>query len=108
METMFTAIDLSGVHQVDLTFCGCGDENGLHVSKNRQLLRFGWYPASHQRPQTAFTFDFLDTYHKLSLQGKLNLYDFYTGILQKTNNRGGHRKIVRVNYFVAVSSLTAF
>jgi hypothetical protein len=96
MDTMMTAINLSGVHQVDVTFCGCGNEDGLQVSRNRQLLRFGWYPASHKRPQTAFTFDFLDTYHKLSLQGKLNLFDFYNAILQKTDNRGGHRKIVSI------------
>jgi len=93
---MFTVIDLSGSHQVDLTFCGCRDHDGLQVDQNRQLIRFGWYPATHLRPHTGFTFDFLDTYHKLSLQGKINLYDYYNGILQKTDNRGSHRKIVRI------------
>ena len=103
---MFTVIDLSGLHRVDVTFCGCGDENGLHISSNRQLLRFGWYPASHTRPQTAFTFDFLDTYHKISLQGKLNLFDFFNAILQKTDNRGGHRKMVGIRNLCRFISLT--
>ena len=31
-------------------------------------------------------------YHKISMQGKLNLYDFYTATMQKTDNRG-HLKI---------------
>ena len=57
-----------------------------------QLLRVSWYPASILRPKTVFTFDLLDTYHKASMQGKLNLYDFYTTIMQKTDNCG-HLKV---------------
>ncbi|KAF9778389.1 hypothetical protein BJ322DRAFT_1014720, partial [Thelephora terrestris] len=66
---LITVIDLSGYHFV-------------------RLLRVRWYPASVLRPKTVFTFDLLDTYHKISLQGKLNLYDFYTTIMQKTDNCG--------------------
>ena len=47
-----------------------------------------WYPASFSRPRTAFSFDLLETYHKLTLQGKLNLYDFYHAIMQKSDNQG--------------------
>ena len=54
----------------------------------RQLLRFRLYPASILRPKTAFTFDLLDTFHKLSMQAKLNLYDFYNVVMQKTDNSG--------------------
>jgi hypothetical protein len=43
------------------------------------------------RPKTVFTFDLLDTYHKISLQGKLNLYDFYNAIMQKTDNHGSSK-----------------
>ena len=74
-------IDTNGVHHVNVQFCAC-TEDAQWVEKYRQLLRVGWYPASFQRPKTVFTFDVLDTYHKLTLQGKLNLYDFYSSILQ--------------------------
>lgn len=47
-----------------------------------------WYPASFSRPQTAFSFDLFETYHKLTLRGKLNLYDFYLAIMQKSDNQG--------------------
>ena len=77
-------IDLSGYHFVRVRFCACSCSSFLEPY--RQLLRFGWFPASLLRPKTAFTFNLLDTYHKISLQGKLNLYDFYTSILQKTDN----------------------
>ena len=80
-------IDLSGHHSVCICFCKCSKSGFLE--NFRQLLRVGWYPASVLHPKTAFTFNLLDTYHKISLQGKLNLYDFYNAIMQKTNNHGG-------------------
>ena len=79
-------IDLSGHHTVRVCFCQCS-KRGL-VEDFQQLLHLDWYPASFLRPKTAFTFDLLDTYHKISLQGKLNLYDFYNAIMQKTDNHG--------------------
>ena len=54
-----------------------------------------WYPASFSCPQTAFSFDLLETYHKLTLQGKINLYDFYLAIMQKSDNQGRSKTIVR-------------
>ena len=79
-------VDLSGHHTVCVRFCRCS-KNGF-LESYRQLLRVGWYPASVLHPKTVFTFDLLDTYHKISLQGKLNLYDFYNAIMQKTDNHG--------------------
>ncbi|KAF9791850.1 hypothetical protein BJ322DRAFT_998331 [Thelephora terrestris] len=81
-----TVIDLSGYHFLRVRFCMCSQSSFLEPF--RQLLRVRWYPASTLRPKTVFTFDLLDTYHKISLQGKLNLYDFYTSIMQKTDNCG--------------------
>jgi hypothetical protein len=64
------------------------------VEHYRQLLRVGWYPATFDKPTTAFAFDLLNTYHKLTLQGKLNLYDFYSSIMQKADNCGRKKKLV--------------
>ena len=86
-------IDINGVHHLNVQFCTC-TEDVQWVEKYRQLLRIGWYPASFERPKTAFTFGILDTYHKIALQGKLNLYDFYLSILQKTDNCGRKKAIV--------------
>lgn len=79
-------IDLSGYHFVCIRFCMCSRNS--YLEHFRQLLRVRWFPASVLRPKTVFTFDLLDTYHKISLQGKLNLYDFYSTIMQKTDNCG--------------------
>ena len=85
-------VDLSGHHTVRVRFCKCS--KSLFLENYRQFLRNDWYPASFLRPQTAFTFDLLDTYHKISLQGKLNLYDFYNAIMQKTDNHGSSKVMV--------------
>lgn len=97
-------IDLSGYHFVSIRFCACSQN--LFLEPFRQLLRVRWFPASVLRPRTVFTFDLLDTYYKLSLQGKLNLYDFYTTIMQKTDNCG-HLK-VKVCGFVGISYAMAY
>ena len=85
----FTIVDLSGHHTVCVRLCGCS--KGGNLEAFQQLLRVGWFPASLLRPRTVFTFDLLDTYHKISLQGKLNLYDFYNAIMQKTDNHGSSK-----------------
>ena len=86
-------IDTNGWHKVQVGFCKCGISNISH-EEYRQLLRERWYPASFNRPKTAFTFDLLETYHKITLQGKLNLYDFYHSIMQKSDNQGRSKPLV--------------
>ena len=88
-------IDLNGAHNLNVQFCAC-EGTPTWVPPYRQLLRMGWYPATSDRPKTAFTFHLLDTYHKLTLQGKLNLYDFHLSIMQKTDNCGQEKPIVRI------------
>lgn len=57
-------------------------------------MRKKWFPATLIRPQTVFTFDLLDTFHELTLQGKGNLFDFYHTLLRKTDNAGIEKLIV--------------
>jgi hypothetical protein len=98
-------IDMNGIHHLSVQFCACEDAPGW-VDHYRQLLRMRWYPATFDRPQTAFTFDLLNTYHKLTLQGKLNLYDFYSSIVQKTDNCGRKKPIVSLPTITWVQWLT--
>jgi hypothetical protein len=51
-----------------------------------QLLRERWFPATLARPQTVFTFDCLETFHELTLQGKTSLYDYYHTLLRRSDN----------------------
>jgi len=86
-------IDMNGWHRVRVRFCTC-NANTTWNERYRQLLRMSWYPASCDCPQTAFSFDLLETHHKVSFQGKLNLYDFYLSIMQKSDNQGRSKMMV--------------
>jgi hypothetical protein len=83
----FTIIDMNGIHCVDVQFCGCyGNAGGSH--SRMQLLCARLFPSTHIRPITAFSFNVLDTFHLLTLQGKTNAYDFYLTLAHKSDNTG--------------------
>ena len=91
--TDFMVFDVSGVHTVAIDFCNCNPIQPL--DRRVQLLRRRWFPATLTRPKTAFSFDCLETFHELTLQGKGNLFDFYYTILRKTDNANRGKSIVR-------------
>jgi len=88
----FMVFDVSGAHYVNIDYCGCRPDDPM--DRRTQHLRHRWFPATLIRPQTVFTFDFLNTFHELTLQSKGNLYDFYLMILRKTDNANITIKIV--------------
>jgi hypothetical protein len=85
--------DTSGVHRVCVDFCDCGQGDTV-LHHRTQTLCARWVPATFQRPQTVFTFDALETFHELTLQGKTTPYDFYHSILRRTDNAQLGKRIV--------------
>ncbi|KAJ7693264.1 hypothetical protein B0H16DRAFT_1669558 [Mycena metata] len=85
--TTFVVLHTNGIHEVSVDYCGCESEaaNGEHYI---QLLRGGWYPATHVAPQTAATFEMLDFFHAQTLQAKTTMYDFYVALEKLTNHTG--------------------
>ena len=94
---IFTVFGLAGAQDVNIDYCGCED---IPLSKTVQILRQGWFPATFDRPQTAFTFECLGFFHELTLQGKTNLYDFYHTLLRVTDNANLTSTIVSYSSFV--------
>lgn len=82
--------DLSGVHRLVVRYCGCDGT----LSKHAQLLRARLFPATIDRPATAFAFDILDFFHELQNQNKCNPYDFYRAIIQRSDAAGLNPAIV--------------
>lgn len=80
-SSRFLVMDTSGFHHVQFDFCDCG----LGPPRYIQLLRVRLLPTTTDRPQSAYTFDVLDTFEELSLQGKSNVFDFYNAICFKTD-----------------------
>ncbi|KAJ6487280.1 hypothetical protein C8R47DRAFT_1216473 [Mycena vitilis] len=86
-KTDFVILHTNGIHEVNVDYCGCGaafDAGAPEV----QLLRAGFFPATHERPQTCATLAVLEKFHQDTLQSKMTMYDFY-GVLEKlTDNTG--------------------
>ncbi|KAI0750098.1 hypothetical protein C8Q80DRAFT_1219017 [Daedaleopsis nitida] len=80
----FVIIDTSGVHEVNLTYCGCERAQPHYI----QLLRARLYPATSQSPRTAATFQVLELFHLLSAQSKVSAFDFYSTLSRRTDNTG--------------------
>lgn len=86
--------DLGGIHRIVVQYCECGHSpSGLEPYV--QILRARWFPATLNRPSTAFTFRLLDFFQKLQNHSKCNPYDFYNTIVQQTNCAGLSQEIVR-------------
>ncbi|KAJ7834834.1 hypothetical protein B0H13DRAFT_1653010 [Mycena leptocephala] len=83
-HTGFVVIHDNGIHEVNVDFCGCDAREEQYI----QLLQFGWYPASEERPQTVTTFEVLDKFHLHTLQAKTTAYDFYSVLERLTDNTG--------------------
>ncbi|RPD53249.1 hypothetical protein L226DRAFT_576495 [Lentinus tigrinus ALCF2SS1-7] len=80
----FIVLDLHGIHEVALDFCGCETA----APSVNQLLRYRLYPATSTDPRTAATFRVLETFHLLSGQSKISAFEFYTTLARKTDNTG--------------------
>ncbi|KAM6503686.1 hypothetical protein JOM56_000629 [Amanita muscaria] len=80
----FTVIDLNGIHDVAVDYCGCH----LVQPHTIQLLRFQLYPATVIDPKTAATFQVLEFFHLNTLISKISAFDFYVTLRRRTDNTG--------------------
>jgi hypothetical protein len=80
----FCVIHSNGFHSLDVDFCGCPSAPLPFI----QIIHFRWFPTSFQFPQTGITFEALNLFHLLTLQGKLTAYDFYYSMVYLTDNYG--------------------
>ena len=88
-------VHTNGLHRIRLQYCAC--DNLLAAGDGvQQLLRHELYPATTNSPSTCFTFRLLDTFQILTLQSKINAYDFYQSLEHLTDNAGLGSSHVRV------------
>ena len=93
-----TFVDITGVHFLPVRFCSCSNAPPRYI----QLLRYGLYPVSYDRPQTAFTFRVLDDFDLDNLETKGTAQRYYAKLCRLTNNAFPHavpdryRELLRV------------
>ncbi|KAJ7155748.1 hypothetical protein C8R46DRAFT_910450 [Mycena filopes] len=83
----FVTLHSNGIHEVEVDFCGC-EGAAAAGTPDIQLLRAGWFPATHDRPHTAATFAVLDQFQQVTCQAKTTMYDFYHTLEKLTSNAG--------------------
>ena len=74
-----TIIHTTGIHLVDIWFCGCNQASN-HGDHIQQLLQCDWFPTTTTNPQTVATYALLEYAHIISVQSKLSLYNYYISI----------------------------
>jgi len=79
-------VDVLGVFQHRLRWCQCQQAEPAYA----QLLRLGLYPASIERPETAFTFSLLDYFHIDAVECKTSANNFFNKLRRLTNSLFPH------------------
>lgn len=85
--THLVVVDTTGIHIVNAQFCAC-KYSVEDTHRRHQLFNAGWFPATHDRPKSAFTIAMLDLFHEMTLQGKISAHDFYQSLANLTDNAG--------------------
>src|SRR5882757_1119424 len=72
----------NGVFRRRIRWCRCAEHAESHI----QLLHLQMFPASKDRPSTAFTFELLDHFHIDAMECKTAALNFYNKLRRITNN----------------------
>lgn len=80
----FVVVDINGVQEVGLVYCGCEQASSFP----RQLLRARLFPATAVAPKTASTFAALEFFHLLTFESKSSVFEFWNTLKRRTDNTG--------------------
>ncbi|KAG1871419.1 hypothetical protein F4604DRAFT_1881132 [Suillus subluteus] len=79
-------IDKSGVHRLEIRCCDCPNA----LSPDIQMFRHGFFPASFNRPKTAFTFRVLDDFLLDNLECGTSAMNYYSKLRRMTSSMFPH------------------
>jgi len=81
-DRRMTVIHVNGVFEHCIRFCRCKDA----LSEHEQLFQHRLFPATFDRPETAFTLDVLDYYGIDAMECKTSAQSFFQKLRRVTNN----------------------
>ena len=96
----FVVINTSGIHEVELDYCGCK----AGVNEATQLLCFRLYLATVHSPNTAATFQCLHHFQLLNFESKCSAYEYFQTLVCESDNTGLNNVKVCLS-FILTSSL---
>ncbi|KAG1884252.1 hypothetical protein F4604DRAFT_1878716 [Suillus subluteus] len=97
-ENTMVIIDKSGVHRLEIQCYDCPNA----LSPDIQMFRHGFFPASFNRPKTAFTFRVLDDFLLDNLECGTSAMNYYSKLRRMTSSMFPHlvpdryRELMRV------------
>jgi len=91
----FVVIDIDGIHEVAIDYCGCQQS----LAKTVQLLRARLFPSTVFDPKTAATFRVLETFQMLSFTLKVSVFEFYQALARRSDNTGTSAPPVRMSQY---------
>ncbi|EIW81617.1 hypothetical protein CONPUDRAFT_73294 [Coniophora puteana RWD-64-598 SS2] len=95
----FVVIHTNGVHSVRVDFCNCDKK----LPHRQQLLRYGWFPASVDTPQTACTDECLMQFGALMSKSKVSAQGYYEALERMTDPLGISLPSSRYREFIRTS-----
>jgi hypothetical protein len=85
-ETM-VIVDTNGVFSQRVRWCACPDQ----LRRDMVLFRMGLFPATLDKPKTAFTFQLLDYFHLDQMECKTSASNFFNKLRRITNPTFPHK-----------------
>lgn len=85
-------VHTNGIHKLDVEYCYCA----YAADEPTQLASAGLFPATTEKPETAFTFAVLKEFHAHTLSSKKSAYDYYIALQKLTNNAFPDRTYVSI------------
>lgn len=83
-DQWLTIVDINGVHHLPVRRCACEKSNP--DSFHDELVRMGLYPATHDVPNTVFTFRALNDYNLTNLETKCAGQSYFNKLSRQSQN----------------------
>jgi hypothetical protein len=83
-------VNTNGIHNTKVIYCCCATA----AAEPLQLASNGFFPATVDQPETAFTFSLLDDFEVHALASKKSAYDHFTALQRLTDGAFPHRSHV--------------
>ncbi|KAI0686739.1 hypothetical protein BC835DRAFT_1287652 [Cytidiella melzeri] len=78
-------VNLHGIQQAYVRFCGCRMASQAPQHDHIQLLEVGLWPATWKTPRTAFSIEVLDDFRRASTQGNITAQDYMMARVRQTD-----------------------
>lgn len=88
-----TVVHTNGIHKYTIEFCHCFEA----ANEPLQMISAGLFPATMDHPETAFTIQLLEEYEAHTLASKKSAFDYFSALVNLTDNVFPGRVLVSNN-----------